>query len=81
MKDVFSVQELKDLIEKIPLQEILNKKGVVYKERREELEGLNDDQLLEEMAKEPKLIRRPIIIKGDEVIVGYDERRYEKVLT
>lgn len=80
MKEVFSVQELRDLIEKVPLQEILNKKGVVYKERREELEGLTEDQLLEEMSKEPKLIRRPIIIKGDEVIVGYDESKYEKVL-
>ncbi len=80
MKDTYSVEELKEITAKIPLDEILNKKGVVYKERRSELEGLTPDQLLEEMSKDPKLIRRPIVIKDNQVIVGYDEKAYEKIL-
>ncbi|RXT14855.1 hypothetical protein EIZ39_01180 [Ammoniphilus sp. CFH 90114] len=80
MKDTFTVEELQELTTKVPLGDILNKKGIVYKERRAELEGLSDQQLMEEMAKDPKLIRRPIIVKDGEVIVGYDEARYQKVL-
>ncbi len=81
MKDTYSVEELKEITNKIPLDEILNKKGVVYKERRSELEGLTPDQLLEELSKDPKLIRRPIVIKDNQVIVGYDEKAYERILT
>lgn len=80
MRDHYSVQELKEIVSKIPLDDILNKKGVVYKERKEELVGLSDEQLIEEMAKEPKLIRRPIIISGNEVIVGYDPAKFEASL-
>lgn len=74
------MDELRTLIEKVPLDEILNKKGIVYKERRQELEQLTPEELLEEMAKEPKLIRRPLIILEDRVIVGYDEKQFEKSL-
>lgn len=80
MKDRYSVEELKELAEKVPLQELLNKRGVVYRERKEELEGLSEEQLIEEMAKEPRLIRRPIIIADDEVIVGYNEKKMEELL-
>lgn len=80
MKDLYSVEELKEIISKIPLDEILNKKGVVYKERKEELAGLSDEQLIEEMAKEPKLIRRPIIIVDNRVIVGYDQAKMQTLL-
>ncbi|MBP1930549.1 arsenate reductase-like glutaredoxin family protein [Ammoniphilus resinae] len=80
MKDHFSLEELKELIKKTPLEQILNKKGVVYKARREELEGLSEEELLNEMAKEPKLIRRPLIITEDQVIAGYDENKYKDAL-
>jgi len=80
MKDHYTVDELKEIISKIPLDEIVNKRGVVYKERKEELVGLSDEQLIEEMAKEPKLIRRPIIISDNKVIVGYDPEKMETLL-
>jgi len=80
MKDQFSLEELKELIKKTPLEHILNKKGVVYKARREELEGLSEEELLLEMAKEPKLIRRPLIIMDDQVIAGFDESKYKEIL-
>ena len=79
MKEAFSLEELRELVKKVPLEEIVNKKGIVYKERRAELEALSPDQLLEEMAKDPKLIRRPLVILGDRVIVGYDEEKYKTI--
>lgn len=80
MKDLYTVEEIKEIIKKIPLDEILNKKGVVYKARKGELEGLSEEELIQEMAKEPKLIRRPLFISEDKVIVGYDEKQLEKLL-
>jgi arsenate reductase-like glutaredoxin family protein len=31
------------------------------------------------MAKEPRLVRRPILDTGREVVVGFDRERYEKL--
>jgi arsenate reductase-like glutaredoxin family protein len=31
------------------------------------------------MAKEPRLVRRPILDTGGEVVVGFDRERYEKL--
>lgn len=80
MKDHYTVEELNELTSKISVDEILNKRGVVYRERKEQLTGLSDEQLIEEMATEPRLIRRPIIIAGDQVIVGFSEEKMESVL-
>lgn len=79
MKDPFSKEELQELAKKVSVQELLNKRGKVYKERKEELEKLSDSELIEAMAAEPKLIRRPILIKGDEVVVGFKEKEMEKL--
>ncbi len=80
MKELYTVEEIKGILKKISLDEILNKKGIVFKERRSELEGLTEEELIQEIAKEPKLIRRPLFILEDKVIVGYDEKQLEKWL-
>jgi arsenate reductase-like glutaredoxin family protein len=32
------------------------------------------------MAKEPNLIRRPIVLQGSQMILGFDEDAYKKLL-
>lgn len=32
------------------------------------------------MAKEPNLIRRPIVIRGNQIVLGYDEDAFQKLL-
>jgi arsenate reductase-like glutaredoxin family protein len=32
------------------------------------------------MAKFPNLIRRPVVIRGDQIVLGYDEEAYKKLL-
>ncbi len=32
------------------------------------------------MAKEPNLIRRPIVLRGSQMILGYDEEAYKKLV-
>jgi arsenate reductase len=80
MKELFSPEEIRELTKKIPLTEMANKKGILYKERREELDKLSEEEFIIEMSKEPRLIRRPIIITEDQVIVGYDESIYKRLL-
>lgn len=40
---------------------------------------LSDEELLEHMLREPRLIRRPILVTEDEVIVGFNKDRYGEV--
>jgi arsenate reductase-like glutaredoxin family protein len=32
------------------------------------------------MAKEPNLIRRPVVIRGTQMVLGFDEEAYRKLL-
>jgi len=32
------------------------------------------------MAKEPNLIRRPLLVRGSQIVLGFDEEAYKKLL-
>jgi arsenate reductase-like glutaredoxin family protein len=40
------------------------------------LEGraLGEEETLELLAREPRLLRRPLLLRGDRLVVGYDEQ-------
>ena len=56
-------------------RELMRTKEDIYKELKLEDEK-NDEALIDAMANHPKLIERPIIIKGDRAIIG---RPVEKI--
>jgi arsenate reductase-like glutaredoxin family protein len=41
-----------------------------------DLAGLSDEQLLDLMVEHPTLIRRPLLLDGGELVVGFDRRAY-----
>lgn len=66
-----SFDELKDLIHKLGLKPI----GLVRtKEQlwKDEFEGkeMTDDEVIKAMQQNPKLIQRPVIVKGEKAIIG-----------
>lgn len=78
LKDVPSKKELKALIGKLGIHpEDLIRKG--EDEYKENFKGkkLTDDQWIDAMVKFPKLIERPIVIKGNKAIIA---RPTEKIL-
>lgn len=48
-----------------------------YRERRGDL---TDDELIDLMLEEPRLIRRPILVTGKKVVFGFDAAEYKKRL-
>lgn len=48
-----------------------------YRDRRGKL---SDDELIDLMLEEPRLIRRPILITDDQVLFGFDAEEYAKRL-
>jgi arsenate reductase len=71
LKEVPTKKELKELIGLLNIDPIeLIRKG--EKDFKENFKGKNltDDQWLEAMVKYPKLIERPIVVKGNRAIIG-----------
>jgi len=73
-----SVSDIKDVLKKLGIgaRELMRTKEDEYKSLDLKNET-NEDKLIEAMASHPKLIERPIVIKGDKAVLG---RPPEKVL-
>ena len=63
--------QIKNLLTMLGLgaRELMRTKEVIYKELNLK-EELNEEKLIHAMAENPKLIERPIIIKGSKAIIG-----------
>jgi len=78
LEKTLSVEELKEILKKLNIsaRELMRTKEDEYKSL--DLKSENDEEkLLEAMANHPKLIERPIVIKGEKAVLG---RPPEKVL-
>ena len=73
LKHPLDVQELKAIFKKLNLEsvrEMMRTKEPEYKEANLGDTTVSDDALFEAMAETPKLIERPIVIKGDHARIG-----------
>ncbi|WP_019602720.1 arsenate reductase (glutaredoxin) [Teredinibacter turnerae] len=75
-------EELRDLLTKLdmPARDLLRKGEDAYKENNLSDPQLSDDALIEAMVKFPKLIERPIVVKGDKAIIGRPPERVNTLL-
>jgi len=64
--------ELKDLLEKLGIsaRDLLRTSEQAYKEAGLSDTALSENQLLQAMVTEPKLIQRPIVVAGDKAVLG-----------
>jgi arsenate reductase len=66
----------------LPLKKLFNTSGVSYREGRfgERLRTMTDAEALDALARDGKLIKRPLIEGPDFVLVGFDEAAYARQL-
>ncbi len=71
LTDMPSKDELKSLLKKLDLKaaQILRKGEAVFKEKYKGKE-LSEEEWLDAMVEHPKLIERPIVVKGDAAVLG-----------
>jgi arsenate reductase len=77
-KDRLSEAELDELIGSRDYKEFLNPRNALYRMRRMKDNPPSRAEALKLMAKEPSLIRRPVLILGPRITLGYDEEAYKK---
>lgn len=63
----------------IPVRKWFNTSGVLYKEMnlKERVGTAADDELIDLLASNGKLVKRPVLVTGGRVIVGFREAEYE----
>lgn len=79
-----SYEELKTWIEKsgLPIRRFFNTSGIVYREQKlKDKWGVwSDEEAIQHLATDGRLVKRPLLIKGDTVLVGFKEDEYRKAL-
>lgn len=68
-----SVAELDKLIGTRDYKAFLNSRNEQYRERRMKDNPPPREEALRLMSKNPNLIKRPILVQGDRIVLGYDE--------
>jgi arsenate reductase len=75
-----SASELKELFAGRDPRDFLNARSPVFKAMGLAGKSLTAEQALALMAKEPNLIKRPIVVAGKEIIAGFDRERLRAVV-
>lgn len=77
-------EELKDWHAKsgLPLKKFFNTSGQLYKsmQLKDRLPAMSEDEQLQLLAQDGMLVKRPILVKGDTVLVGFRENEWEQAL-
>jgi arsenate reductase-like glutaredoxin family protein len=68
-----SVEQLDQLIGKRDYRDFLNFRNELYRERGMKENPPPRAEALRLMSENPNLIRRPILVKGNRIVLGYDE--------
>ena len=80
-----TLKELKEWYKNsgLPLKKFFNTSGLLYKsmELKDKLGNMSEDDQLKLLASDGMLVKRPLLIEGDKVLVGFRKNDYEKALT
>ena len=79
-KERLSEKELDELIGERDYREFLNTRNELYRAKKMKEKPPSRAEALKLMAREPNLIRRPVVIRGKEILLGYDEEEYRRVV-
>ena len=71
--------ELDQLIGEHDYKEFLNPRNELFRKRKMKEHPPSRAEAIKLMAKEPNLIRRPLIVRGKHIIFGFDEDAYRKL--
>ena len=71
--------ELDQIIGDRDYREFLNPRNELFRKRKMKEHPPSRGEAIKLMAKEPNLIRRPLLIRGSQIIFGFDENAYRRL--
>ena len=66
----------------LPLKKFFNTSGLLYKEMqlKDKLVTMNEEEMLKLLATNGMLVKRPLLVKGEDVLVGFKEAEWSEKL-
>lgn len=79
-KEPPTYEELMDIIKKTNngTEEILSTRSQYFKSLNMDIENMKVSEFLEFLSREPKLLKRPILTNGDNIVIGYNKSALEQ---
>lgn len=85
VEDNPTVEELKEWHERsgLPLKRFFNTSGQIYRQNniKDRLPNMSEEEQYELLATNGMLVKRPIVVGEDFVLVGFKEKDYETILS
>ena len=82
VEDNPNYEELKDWYEKsgLALKKFFNTSGLLYKEMqlKDRLWAMSEEEQLHLLSTDGMLVKRPILVDGDKVLVGFRQKEWEE---
>ena len=72
-KDRLTAEEIDALIGDRDYRKFLNFRNELYRQRKMGVKPPSREEAIRLMVREPNLIRRPVVVSGEEIVLGYDE--------
>ncbi|TVQ01478.1 MAG: Spx/MgsR family RNA polymerase-binding regulatory protein [Balneolaceae bacterium] len=76
-KEPLSREELEEFVHRIGLDVLVNRKGMKYRQLGLNTMNLTDEELFEQLLEHQTMMKRPVLIKDEAILVGYDEEAFE----
>ena len=66
----------------LPLRRFFNTSGMLYREMElsKKLPDMTEDQMYDLLATNGMLVKRPVLVDGDTILVGFREKEWEEAL-
>ena len=79
-KQPSSEKELDELIGARDYKLFLNSRNELYRQRNMAEKTPSRAEAIGLMSRNPNLIKRPVVVRGDQMVLGFDEAGYRKLL-
>lgn len=79
-KQPFSEKELREIIGDDPIENFLNTRTPLYREKNMKQKPPSKDQAIKLMLKDANLLKRPVFIKGNKKLTGFNEAQVKALL-
>ena len=79
-KTPLSVEEIEALIGDRDYKLFLNTRNELYREKKMAEKPPSRREAIALMSKNPNLIKRPILLRGGQLLLGFDEAAYRKLV-
>ena len=84
VEDNPTYEDLKDWYSRsgLPLKKFFNTSGLLYKDMKlkDKLPGMSEDEQLKLLATNGMLVKRPVLVNGDTVLLGFKEAEWVEKL-